>query len=246
MLVVPLVFSPPADNNPRHNAMDFKPGTGVLFGSLNDGVGGLPENHLSTIDTTTGVVTVLGPTQDGLDALAFTSVSDFDVSASPASQTVARGQAATYTASVNPIFSTFNNPVSLACGSLPTGVSYSFSPGTVTPGASPANSTLTVDTSGLATLGAPPFGRPEQVPLYALWLGLPGLAVVGVALFGQAAKRGQLVFYLSFTLLLAGLTLLAACGGKKAPPPPPITFTIPITGTSGSLVRSTTVTLTAQ
>ncbi|MEE8606627.1 MAG: hypothetical protein V3S55_03405, partial [Nitrospiraceae bacterium] len=153
MLVVPLVFSPPADNNPRHNAMDFEPGTGVLFGSLNDGFGGLPENHLSTIDTTTGVVTVLGPTQDGLDALAFTSVSDFDVSASPASQTVARGQAATYTASVNPIFGTFNNPVSLACGSLPTGVSCSFSPGTVTPGASPANSTLTVDTSGLATLG---------------------------------------------------------------------------------------------
>jgi len=68
---VPLVYSPPANDAPRLNALDFNQGT--LFASLNDGIGGPPENYLATVDTATGVVTIVGPTQGGLDALAFTS-----------------------------------------------------------------------------------------------------------------------------------------------------------------------------
>ena len=70
-LVTALVWSPPMDDFPRPNAMDYDPDTGVLYASLNDGYGGAPENHLGTIDTTTGVVTVIGATVDGLDAIAF-------------------------------------------------------------------------------------------------------------------------------------------------------------------------------
>jgi hypothetical protein len=77
--VTNLIYSPPADNFPRINGMDFvpvpgaQPGPGTLFGSLNDGTGfgGTRENYVATIDTATGVVTILGPTVDGLDALAF-------------------------------------------------------------------------------------------------------------------------------------------------------------------------------
>lgn len=64
--------------SPRVNAMDFQPGTGILFGSVNYGevaVGGGP-NCLVTINTMTGVVTLIGLTVSGLDALAWLPVAD--------------------------------------------------------------------------------------------------------------------------------------------------------------------------
>jgi len=65
------VYSPPADDDPRMNAKDYRPGTGILFASLNDGDGEIIENYLATLDTATLVVTIIGPTVDGLDAIAF-------------------------------------------------------------------------------------------------------------------------------------------------------------------------------
>jgi uncharacterized repeat protein (TIGR01451 family) len=70
-VVAPLAFPPEGDNRPRINAMDFRSDT--LFGVLNDGSSGAPENYLTTINTMSGAVTLVGPTQGGLDALAFTS-----------------------------------------------------------------------------------------------------------------------------------------------------------------------------
>lgn len=59
---------------PRINAMDFQPGTGILFGSLNDGLaGGVGPICLVTIDTATGDVALIGLTVAGLDALAWSS-----------------------------------------------------------------------------------------------------------------------------------------------------------------------------
>ena len=76
--LVGLTFSPPADDFPRINAMDFHPTTDELFASLNDGFGGSPENYLSTIDVATGVVSIVGATADGLDGLVWASVVDTD------------------------------------------------------------------------------------------------------------------------------------------------------------------------
>ncbi len=53
--------------------MDAQPGTGIMFVSVNNKVGFSPvrDNHLGTIDLTTGVITHIGTTVDGLDAIAF-------------------------------------------------------------------------------------------------------------------------------------------------------------------------------
>ena len=64
-------FPARADNNPRINAMDFQPGTGVLFGSLNDSSSGDGNYYLATISTNPGTVTIVGQTAPGLDAIAF-------------------------------------------------------------------------------------------------------------------------------------------------------------------------------
>lgn len=67
-----LVFSPPGNDRPRINAMDFVPGTGLLVASLNDKlIGGVSENYLAIVITTSGDVRIIGPTVAGLDAIAF-------------------------------------------------------------------------------------------------------------------------------------------------------------------------------
>ncbi len=72
---------------PRINALDVQPGTGIMFASVNNGGGGgfgggPRDNHLGTIDLTTGVITHIGPTVDGLDAIAFSPGDVFVVSKS--------------------------------------------------------------------------------------------------------------------------------------------------------------------
>lgn len=84
--VVNLVFPGPpgpsspacCDNVTRVNAMDFQPGTGILFASVNDRLLKGPsvverphKNFLATIDTTTWEVIIKGKTVNGLDAIAF-------------------------------------------------------------------------------------------------------------------------------------------------------------------------------
>ncbi|GIW42058.1 MAG: hypothetical protein KatS3mg076_2635 [Candidatus Binatia bacterium] len=76
-VVVDLEFLPPAEGFSRVNAMDFDPGTGVLFASVVSGLDFVgTDNFLATIDPTTGVVSVIGPTQRGLDAIAVAPASE--------------------------------------------------------------------------------------------------------------------------------------------------------------------------
>ena len=51
--------------------MDYEPDTGVLYASVNGGFGGSGPNFLATVDPTSGVVTNLGQSVNGLDAIAW-------------------------------------------------------------------------------------------------------------------------------------------------------------------------------
>ncbi|MGH9789293.1 MAG: hypothetical protein ACRD4U_11400, partial [Candidatus Acidiferrales bacterium] len=101
-VVAPLGFPPEGDNFPRINALDFR-SDGTLFGVLNDGgpVVGTVENYLTTINTMTGAVTLVGATQGGLDAIAFTSgVADLFLSKADSPDPVIITGTLTYTVTV--------------------------------------------------------------------------------------------------------------------------------------------------
>ena len=88
------------------------------------------------------------------------SVTTYDYSVTISSaQTVLRGSSASYTATVTlAAGSTGTIPlVSLSTSTLPTGVSGAFVPPSVTPTLAGVTSTLTVSTTGSASLGAVPF-----------------------------------------------------------------------------------------
>jgi Right handed beta helix region len=85
-------------------------------------------------------------------ALSGTAV-DFFLFANPSSESVRRGQSPLFTVPVNPLGGPFNSSVALSCSGLPSFASCSFSPTSVVPGASGAQSTLTISTTGKTPRG---------------------------------------------------------------------------------------------
>ena len=203
----------------------------------------------------TAEVSVFNPSPGGgvSGSLTFT-ITDFGIGVSPASVTATQGQTATYSVTLTPQFDTFGNSITLSCANLPALTSCAFSPGSSTPGDNPATVTLTVSTSAASALLAPPLGLPEGAPLYTLHLGLSALALLAVWLVRAPSMRRRYRLYMPVALLMACLGLLAGCGSSASLTPPsngspgtPIgAHTITIVGTSGSLVRSITATLTVQ
>ncbi|MGH9789400.1 MAG: S8 family serine peptidase [Candidatus Acidiferrales bacterium] len=194
--------------------------------------GTLATGATATVPLATGVHNLRLEVSDGIEVATdnlVVTVTDFDLFPNPFERTILAGQSTTFTISGLPLFGPFNVPVTLSCpGPLPVGVTCSFSPATVTPGAGGAISTLTIRTAGPAAQGLPnPFEDSSQKPFYALWLLLPGL--VGLALMG---RRGRPTTLAALGLLLVLATSTTGCGGGSSAP---TAFTAPSVRTpSGS------------
>jgi sugar lactone lactonase YvrE len=178
-------------------------------------------------------------------------VEDFSVAANaPSTSTIEPGTTATFTFTVSPVSpaTTFPAAITLAAANLPMGATVNFSPAGIASGAGSTNVTMTVTTpSSTLARDLPPSGRaPAKWPLMALALLLLPLA----GKFRRAGRR--LSRKLSLLLLAAaGITAAAAlngCGGVASGyfGQSPATSSITVTGTSGSLNHSASVSLTVE
>jgi len=190
------------------------------------------------------------PNNANNSATTTTAVNDFSMAASPAAVTVTRGASATSTITVNAL-NGFTGTVSFTCTGLPTLSTCAFAPATVTGAAAPATTTLTITTTaGAFAPPATPVWRwpaPQRVwPLLLLTL-----VLTTARAFSSRRKRAwRRAFSLAGILLLVGLAASCGGGGSSTPPPPPGTtrgtFPVTVTGTSGTTIRTTTVTLTVN
>ena len=172
--------------------------------------------------------------------IAATATPTFTVSSTTAPQTVQPGGSAQFSMTIDAQNGTFPGTVTLTASGLPTGATATFSPASVSPGSSSATSQLTIQTAATTA-------RLERHgvswPLTAAVLPLFGLCFAG------ARRRRWLLLRLLALTSLGAITTLSGCGGGfglGASLPSPQSYTITVTGTSGSVQESTTLQLTVE
>jgi len=178
-------------------------------------------------------------------------VTDFSVSASPSTNTVVAGNTATYQVTVSPL-PTYTNSIALSCSAgLPTtGARCDFSTASVTiTNSSPVSSTLTISTTA-RPVPTTALRRTGEV-LFAAILPVGGFTLLGLGFGGMSRRKKRFVMGLMLVVLLSMIGLQLACGGSSSKPPitggtAAGTYTVTITGTSGSASHGTAVTLVVQ
>jgi hypothetical protein len=186
---------------------------------------------------------------------------DFSVSAPPSAtpSSVMPGQSGTATVTLGSTGG-FAGTVNFTCTVSPAPTmapTCSLSPAqaTLTSGGQ-ATSALTVKTTAPTTaiLTQPNFGH-ELSPIYAMVFPIFGVALVGMRFTAGGRKRKRLLGVAIGTVLFAGLSLQMACGGSSGssggtgtgtPGTPAGSYTVTVTGTSGSTQHMAAVMLTVQ
>ena len=167
---------------------------------------------------------------------------DFTIAAKPPTQTVNPGDTAVYTVSLAGAGGVaFTSPVTLTATGLPPGATVSFGTTTYVPGVGPTPTSMTIVTSPTVAMVKPTRGGSDI--FYGLLL-LPLLGIRRVRRKIRALPKG-IAYGLAALVVLAGLGAMTGCQGGYFGGPPQ-TYTITVTGTSGTLSHSTTVTLTVE
>jgi YVTN family beta-propeller protein len=161
---------------------------------------------------------------------------DFDVTSPTPPQTVPPGGSANFAIAIPDVNFPYSSPVTLGASGLPAGASYTFNPNPVTPGAEGATSTLTINVPQQSAI----LDRSFRTPLVFATLLIP------FALLGRIRGRPQQLLRWLLLVSLTSFEVIAGCGAGGYFNQPQRTYIITVTGTSGSLVHSTTVTLTVQ
>jgi len=195
---------------------------------------------LSVADNAAGSPQTAALTGTGLTPPA----TDFTLTVTPPAVTVKGGSVATFSVNLKGIGGDFANAISLTVTGLPGGFTGTFAPASVTPGANGANSTLTIQTLQHAAQAQPaPLHRGTRSSWLAALLVIP---LLGLRKRLRKLNSGRMLSCL--LLLAATLTptlLLSGCGGGYFAITSQ-TYNVTVTGTSGSIQHSTTVTLTVQ
>jgi uncharacterized protein (TIGR03118 family) len=185
------------------------------------------------------------------------AAADFNISAAPAAMTISAGQPAAFTVTVGGL-NGFNSAVMLTCSGQPKGSTCSFSQPSVSPASGgTVTSTLTVMTSSSPYSPAALMAKNTTGGIFAAMLPFSALGFLGLFVAGMRnrqhpfGRKWSHYFASSFALLIAVAVLLAASGcgynaNSAGNGTQRGTTTVMITGTSGSLSHSTTVTLTVQ
>jgi hypothetical protein len=181
-------------------------------------------------------------------SVTFTGPPDFAVDIAPVtSATVVPGGSASFNVSVSGL-NGFTGSVSLSCSSpAAQGVNCSLSSSSVPAGSS---ATLFISTRAPSAALAPLPGIPRRSPIYAAWIPLLGLFLIGAGSTRRRSSRRKLALLLPGLLLLGLIILQAACGGGGGSPRNPGTlagtYTVTLSESSGTIQHTSTVNITVQ
>jgi len=251
----------------------FDPSTGNLIGTLNDSKGNAlvngslwelvvdPTGQTGAKDTlyfSAGLVNE-GHGLFGAIAVAKTQpgTASFSIEAASPMLTVVKGQSASTAITVTPA-NGFDGAVSFSCSGLPGGATCSFSPATVTPTSGPITTQLTISTATTGMYGAAfkPFAAFPGAHGGPLGLALAGLLFVLLYFLKRAPKLREGVNrvprWVGIAVAMGLLVVACGCGSSNSHPSgtgsgtPAGTATVMVNATSGTLMQSTSITVTVK
>jgi hypothetical protein len=164
----------------------------------------------------------------------------------PSAVSLAPGSSASAQITVAPVSGSVLQTVSLSCANLPSEVSCSFLPNSLTPGSQQVTSTLTISANRNMA-----YQHNSRDPSYAFWI-FSSLGVAGlVSVRGGTVGARQIRKILLLSLLVFGAVSAISCGGagnsqQIATAAHNRTFTISVIGNAGQENVSTPLTLTLQ
>ena len=174
----------------------------------------------------------------------------YTVFINPSAQPVVAGQIAQFGVQVDPTNGVFGANVSLSCSALPSGAACNFTNSTVNLATGPQSTTLNVSTTAqsVSTVASSGWRR----PVYALWLMVPGMSLLGLISGGNRRrgwkKKGRLLGLLMLSVFFALVLLQPSCGTGTTPIPvsgtPSGVYPLTVTATSGSISKSVPFVLT--
>jgi hypothetical protein len=182
-------------------------------------MGMLTANYKSSLAQQTVALTCM--------SIALTAPPDFTLQSTPSGRTVASTGSAIFALTLSSLQGAFTQPVTLTASGLPPGATATFSPASVTPGASGATTTLTIQTT------------PQRTSMSEPWTwASPALGAILLIWIPRRRWLLGLVPFLMLTILGCGSTTNITSMPASA------TYTVTVTGTSGAVVHSTSLQLT--
>jgi uncharacterized repeat protein (TIGR01451 family) len=182
-------------------------------------------------------------------ASASLQVTSYTLDVQPPSVTVAAGNTATYTATVTPA-GNYTASISLSCPSgLPSGTggcTFSTNPITLS-GTSPSSVQISITTTPrTSTTGA----LRHTGPMYAIFLPIGGLTLLGFGLGGKYTRRQRVVGLLMLLLLVSLVAMQPACSHSSSTTinsgTPAGTYAVTVSATSGSFSQTNQISLVVQ
>jgi predicted secreted protein len=150
------------------------------------------------------------------------------------------GQSITLIMVVSSVYGDYPYPINVNVAGLPQGATAVFSAASVTPGSSTVTATLTITLPLLSAHASPGLRMRDAAPaLLALLLPL-------TALYRRRRQWRSFLIVAMASVALASATGLIGCGSGGFFNQPPQTYTLTVSGTSGTATQSTTLTLTVE
>jgi sugar lactone lactonase YvrE len=187
--------------------------------------------------------------------ITLSAVAQFTVTAPSAPVSATPGTPVNVTIGVPPV-GTFNSKVTMSASGLPAGATATFNPPVVTPGSAGATTVMTVTfakTAGATRLpNAPPPTQPMPLtPFFSLALfaiSALGLAAMRTQKLATRFSRPLTAVFTTAALLVASISIVGCNGGFAglSANSAAQTVVVTVTGTSGSIKHSTTVTIDLQ